>query len=324
MSRLPRILPLVAIAAGGVLVLRFAAGLEGAPEFLRSSMAWAEEAAPAPAAKKSDRPASAPAAADAASPAAATVAARPAAAICAPSAAELAREAGLSPAELRVLQSLGERRGQLDAREQAFETQVALLNAAESKLDQKLKALSALKAELTGLVSQANTQRDAEIVRLVKVYELMKPKDAAAVMATLDDRVLIPVAAKMKERNLAAILAQMPRPRAKHLTEKLADRFAAQQVAARVNAAVAAPAGAAGPTPAAAPTTPATAPTTSAATAAASPRRPARPRPRPVAPRPAAAPPTAAATTPPAASVTTPPAGPARPARERPRGDGPT
>ena len=176
--------------------------------------------------------------------AAATAAARPAAAVCAPSAAELAREAGLSPAELRVLQSLGTRRGELDAREQAFETQVALLNAAEAKLDAKMRALNGLKAELTGLVTQANTQRDAEIVRLVKVYESMKPKDAAAVMATLDDRVLIPVAAKMKERNLAAILAQMPRPQAKSLTEKLADRFAAQQVAARVTAAVNAPASA--------------------------------------------------------------------------------
>lgn len=318
MNRLPRILPLVAIAAGGVLVLRFASGLEGAPEFLRASMAWAEEA-PAAATKKGDKPETAPAAADAATPAAAVAASRPAAAVCAPSAAELAREAGLSPAELRVLQSLGERRGQLDAREQAFETQVALLNAAESKLDQKIKALNALKAELTGLVNQANTQRDAEIVRLVKVYESMKPKDAAAVMAALDDKVLIPVAAKMKERSLAAILAQMPRPQAKALTEKLAGRFASEQAAARVNAAVAAPAGATTPAPAPAATTP------PAASPAAAPARPSRPRTAPR--RPAASPattPAPAATTPPAASVTTPPSAPPRPARANPNGDGPT
>ena len=46
MSKLPRILPLLAVAAGGVLAVRAVAGLEGAPEFLQGARAWAEEAAP--------------------------------------------------------------------------------------------------------------------------------------------------------------------------------------------------------------------------------------------------------------------------------------
>ena len=50
-------------------------------------------------------------------------------AVCAPTAAELAKEAGLSPAELNVLQNLGARRGELDQREQDLSTQVALNRA---------------------------------------------------------------------------------------------------------------------------------------------------------------------------------------------------
>ena len=124
-----------------------------------------------------------------------------------------------------MLQSLGERRGQLDSREQAMETQSKLLTAAELKLDAKLKALMALKAELQGLVGQASVQQKEEANRLVAVYEKMKPKDAAPIMAALDDRVRLPVAAQMKPQILASILANMPPAEAKKLTERLADRY---------------------------------------------------------------------------------------------------
>ena len=324
MSRIPRLLPLIAIAAGGVLAVRAVSTLEGAPDFLQGAVAWAEEA-PAKEAAKAAPAKGAPAAAAAATPAAAVVAARPSAPVCAPSAAELAREAGLSPAELRVLQSLGERRGQLDARERAFETQVQLLNAAETKVEARIKALNALKAELTGLLGQTDQRREAEVARLVKVYESMKPKDAAAVMATLDDSVRLPVAAKMKERSLAAVLAQMPPAQAKILTEKLAQRFQSEAIGQRVAAA-----SAGGPTaPAAAAPPPAA---TAAAGSAESPPakaapRPRRPRPAPAraAPRPPAAamPSQAAASAPQVPPPPPTPSAPPSPARAQPRGDGP-
>ena len=61
----------------------------------------------------------------------------------------------------------------------------------------------------------------------------MKPKDAAARMAILDDSVRLPIAAKMKERSLSAIVGQMPPQEAKKLTESLAHRFAAVQTLAQ-------------------------------------------------------------------------------------------
>jgi flagellar motility protein MotE (MotC chaperone) len=256
MSRIPRILPLVAIAIGGVLALKVVSNLDGAPAFLQEARAFAEDLAPGEAAKKAGKlpkkgdkapvakpdaapapdplggpPPAATAAADAAVPAAAQVALTP---ICAPSAAELAKEAGLSPAELRVLQSLQSRRGELDSRSQAMDTQMALLAAAELKVDAKLKTLASLKGELQGMVGQADQKTDAEIARLVTVYSAMKPADAAAVMTQLDDRVRVPVAGKMKERALAAILGKMPPVEAKKLTEKLAARFSSQGVAEKI------------------------------------------------------------------------------------------
>ncbi len=168
---------------------------------------------------------------------------------CGPDAADLARQAGLSPAELQILQSLQSRRGQLDARASDMDAQMQLLAAAEAKLDAKLGALNTLKGQLKDIITQADQERDAELARLVTVYSQMKPKDAAARMAVLDDSVRLPIAAKMKERALSAILAQMSPTDAKTITEKLAKRMETQTLA-DARSAVAPPAPPAAATPA--------------------------------------------------------------------------
>jgi flagellar motility protein MotE (MotC chaperone) len=184
------------------------------PGLLSGAKAFAEDVA------KPD--AKAASAADAGKDAAAKAAPPP---VCAPSSSELAKEAGLSPAELRVLQSLGQRRGQLDQREQDIDVQLQLLAAAEAKLDAKMKALTGLKGDIQGLLGQVDAQKQAEVDRLVTVYAGMKPKDAAARMTLLSDEVRLPIAAKMKERTLAMILSNMAPGEAKILTERLASRL---------------------------------------------------------------------------------------------------
>ena len=249
---LPRILPLIGIAVGGVLAVKALSGVVALPDLVSGAKAFAEgkvaaktvdpKAAPAAAAADGSVPASSsapvlppgltptgaplpgsPAALAAAS--AAQTQSTPAALACGPDAKDLAREAGLSPAELQILQSLGARRGQLDQRESDMDVQLQLLAAAESKLDLKLKALASMKSDIQQLLTQADGKKSAEIDRLVIVYSKMKPKDAAVRMTVLDDSVRIPIAAKMKESALSQILGLMNPPDAKIITEKLASRF---------------------------------------------------------------------------------------------------
>jgi flagellar motility protein MotE (MotC chaperone) len=220
---------------GGVLAINALAGARDLPSLLTGARAFAEEAAKGgkPAAKtaKPAVPAVPGAAIGQPTDAAATLPPPTLTpkAVCAPTAAELAKEAGLSPAELQVLQNLGSRRGELDKREDDLSTQLALMAAAEAKLDAKVKALNGLKADVQGLLAQANGREATEVDRLVKVFEGMKAKDAAPRMVLLDDSVRLPIAAKMKERSLSAIIAQMPPPEAKRLTESLSRRFSAAQ-----------------------------------------------------------------------------------------------
>ncbi len=256
MARIPRLLPLIAVAIGGVVAVR-AVGV--APGLFEGARAWAEEAAPSSAAAQ----------------------AKAAPAACALTPEQLAQQAGISPAELRIIQSLSQRRTQLDARDQDFATMLPLMTAAEQKLDAKVQALEALKAEMRQMLGQVDEREKAEIDRLVQVYSAMRPKDAAPVMAALEDRVRLPVAAAMRPRTLAAVMAQMQPAQAKELTEKLAARFQAQQMAARALAAESAePPAADAPKP----DTPTPAPAPAARPAAA----PAATTPRPAATRPAA------------------------------------
>lgn len=226
MKNVPRILPLAGVAVGGVLAINALAGAKSLPDLLGGAKAFAEGVAK-PDAKgpntKGGDGEQAASAGNAAQPAAANA---PPPRVCAPSADALAKEAGLSPAELRVLQSLGARRGQLDQREQDIDVQLQLLAAAEAKLDAKMKALTGLKGDISGLLGQVDAQKQAEVDRLVTVYQGMKPKDAAARMTLLSDEVRLPIAAKMKERALSQILANMAPGDAKLLTERLASRLA--------------------------------------------------------------------------------------------------
>lgn len=227
MKNIPRILPLVGVAVGGVLAVNALAGAKSLPDMLNGAKAFAEGVAkPDAKAKHGEEAASAEGAGQ---NAAASMAPPPR--VCAPSANDLAKEAGLSPAELHILQSLGARRGQLDQREQDIDVQLQLLSAAEAKLDAKVKALNGLKGDIQGLLGQADSQKSAEVDRMVTVFSSMKPKDAAARMTILDDAVRLPIAAKMKERTLSLILSNMAPVDAKALTERLANRFANDAIA---------------------------------------------------------------------------------------------
>ncbi|MBK8908555.1 MAG: hypothetical protein IPM60_11820 [Rhodospirillales bacterium] len=127
-----------------------------------------------------------------------------------------------SASEVEVLQQLAERRNALDARERKVVEMEALLQAAEAGIDRKLTELKDLKAVLDQLIRAYDEQETAKVLSLVKIYETMKPKDAARIFEQLDMDTLLLVADRMKERKLASIMAEMNADRAKDITIELA------------------------------------------------------------------------------------------------------
>ncbi|HWX90954.1 MAG TPA: hypothetical protein VNY75_11640 [Rhizomicrobium sp.] len=153
-----------------------------------------------------------------------------------------------SASEVDVVNSLGKRRRELDARDAQLNTQANMLAAAEMRVDGKIAQLKQLQAQITALLVQRDDAQKAQIASLVKTYSTMKAKDAARIFNSLPDDVLVPVAHDMKSDVLALVLAGMNADTAKALTVKLAGRLTLPQTTDAV-APVAAPAVAA-PAPA--------------------------------------------------------------------------
>ena len=136
---------------------------------------------------------------------------------------DLAKEAGISAAEFRLLQTLQERRQTLDTRERDIVTRENLLATTDAKIQERMSALKAVEGNLQKLLGQVDDLESQRITSLVRVYEKMKPKDAAAVWEGLDTEVLLKIAQKMKEQPLSLILAKMSPERAREVTRRLAE-----------------------------------------------------------------------------------------------------
>ena len=121
-----------------------------------------------------------------------------------------------------VLAALASRRKTLDARQADLDMREKLLAAAEARLDGKIAELKTLKAEIDEVFKTEESRGEAKLVSLVKVYENMKPKDAAAVFEQLDMSVLLDLLDRMNERKMAAVLAAMDPARAQAVTVALA------------------------------------------------------------------------------------------------------
>ncbi|MBA8666413.1 hypothetical protein H1Q59_00660 [Holosporaceae bacterium 'Namur'] len=131
---------------------------------------------------------------------------------------------GFSATEVEVLGSLVKRREELDTREKDISLKENVLKVTEKRIQQKIDALQNLITQAQSILDKYNEKRNQEILTLVKIYENMKPKDAARIFDELEMPILVEVSSQMKEAKLAAILGLMSSDRAKDLTIELANR----------------------------------------------------------------------------------------------------
>jgi flagellar motility protein MotE (MotC chaperone) len=198
-----RLLPVLIACMLGAGTLKLVTLLRAAPALAAPA---AEPAAPRPPA------ASAPAASQPA----------PRQPSAAPPAAPAAEQDMLRPGERALLLQLRERRAALEAREQELQAREALAVAAERKIAARVEELAALQARLEEMENRRQQREEENWRGLVKLYETMKPRDAAAIMNDLDMPVLLAVVDRMREAKAAPILAAMQPDRARLLTAELA------------------------------------------------------------------------------------------------------
>ncbi len=123
-----------------------------------------------------------------------------------------------SSAEMELVKQLTGRREQLDQRARELDMYEARLRVAEQRVDQKMKEMETLRTQLQTMVNQLNASQQAQIENLVKIYETMKPKEAARIFESLELPVLLGVVQKMKPQRTAAVMAEMAPEKAKEIT----------------------------------------------------------------------------------------------------------
>lgn len=128
-----------------------------------------------------------------------------------------------SSVQRELAEDLVKQRNRLEAWEKQLMQKEALLQAAEQELDRKYSELVSLRAELEGLLEEQSEEEQKSITKLVKMYEGMKAKDAAAIFNSLDIDILVNVISRMSERKSAPILAAMSPERARTVTIMLAE-----------------------------------------------------------------------------------------------------
>jgi flagellar motility protein MotE (MotC chaperone) len=128
-----------------------------------------------------------------------------------------------SQTELDLLQNLTKRREELDQRAKELELKSSVLDATEKRINDKIVEMKGLQEELTKVIAIYKEQQNSEIMSLVKIYENMKPLDAAAIFNEMDMPILLEVIDKMSERKVAPVLAGMSPKRARDVTQELAE-----------------------------------------------------------------------------------------------------
>jgi len=137
-----------------------------------------------------------------------------------PPAAPLAHEDEDSP-ESTLYKQLSGRRDQLEKRAKDLDDREALLHVAEGRVDNKLKEMETLRTQIQSLLGQADAAQQVQLENLVKIYEIMKPKEAAKIFESLDMPILLGVVQKMKPARTAAVMAEMDPQKAKDITTAL-------------------------------------------------------------------------------------------------------
>ena len=130
--------------------------------------------------------------------------------------------------EIDVLQKLSVRRETLDNRQKDLDARENLVKAAEARIDKKIAEMKALQTNIEGMLKQVDQQDENKLKSLVKIYEQMKPKNAADILSTLEMQIQIGVLTRMKEAKVAPILAAMDVTKAQAVTDAMAARRAAK------------------------------------------------------------------------------------------------
>ncbi len=137
-----------------------------------------------------------------------------------PAAAPATPQDALSSAP-NTLAYIAKKEAELKQREDAVQKKEASLAEMEKDVEKKMNDLIAAQQEVQAYRTEKEEGQSAKVKSLVKIYESMKPKDAAKLMENLDDKLVVFIVSSMTSDGAASILTNMDPKKAAKISEAL-------------------------------------------------------------------------------------------------------
>jgi flagellar motility protein MotE (MotC chaperone) len=123
-----------------------------------------------------------------------------------------------SHSELDVLYKLRKRRQDITTSSNWLDVKKEAVFSVGRDIERKIEKLEQTQSKLTALIAEYKKIGDIKLLKLARMYENMKPKDAANIFDVMDLGVVADIASNMKEAKLAAIVAEMEPSKANGLS----------------------------------------------------------------------------------------------------------
>ena len=131
----------------------------------------------------------------------------------------------MTTADIPLLTSLQQRQARLEAiavKERQLAEREEALRQARQQIESQLETLTTLRQEITELLVEKEAFEEQRFGHLVKVYEGMRPAEAASLVERLDEDTAVRLFFRMKEKKISKILEAVKPDVAARLSERLA------------------------------------------------------------------------------------------------------
>ncbi|MDX1764638.1 MAG: hypothetical protein R3231_09980 [bacterium] len=135
-----------------------------------------------------------------------------------------------------LLRAVRLERAHLRKQQEAMAAEEIRLAEVRREIDGRIEEMERLRERLENEVKRLqaeqermSAEREAELLRLVKMYEAMSPEEAAPLVEGLDEKVVGELLSRMKEKKAGQILEFVREEKAVALTEYLARRKKVKQ-----------------------------------------------------------------------------------------------
>jgi len=108
-----------------------------------------------------------------------------------------------------LMDKLRQKERSLDHREATLAAREADLRLAEQKIEERVTDLQTLREELTIQLGALDEARESRVVGLVRMFEGMRSKDAAAILSSTETEISIAVLERMSRMKAGKVLAEM-------------------------------------------------------------------------------------------------------------------